>query len=72
MHEHPFRVALRAELPADVAERADEILLLGVDRDDRRVQRQLQLDGGVEVAELGVEVRGSELELSARLGRQNS
>jgi hypothetical protein len=56
VHEHPLRVALRAELLAGVAERPDELLLLGVDTDHRLAQAELQLDRHVEVFELGVAV----------------
>jgi len=56
VHEHTLRVALRAELAAAVSEGTDEFLLLGVDADDRLAQGQLQLDGGVEMGELGVAV----------------
>ena len=56
VHAHSLRVTLGTELPAAVAERPDELLLLGVDRDDRLAQRQLQLDRGVEMGKLGVAV----------------
>jgi len=49
-------IALGPQLPARVLERADELLLLGVDADHGLAQGELQLDRGVEMGELGVAV----------------
>ena len=56
MHQHPLRIARRAQLLAPVAERPDELLLLGVDADHGLAQGQLQLDRLADVPELRVAV----------------
>ena len=56
MHVDRQRVALGAQLTPAVLELADELLLLGVDRDDRLSGLQTRLDDCVEIAELSVAV----------------
>ena len=56
MHVDGLRAALGPQLAPAVFELADELLLLGVDRDHRLLGVQARLDDRVEVRELGVAV----------------
>jgi len=56
VHPHRFRLALRAPFAPAVLEIADQLLLLGVDRDRRLARRKRRLHLRVDVAELGVAV----------------
>jgi hypothetical protein len=52
-----FGIAPGPHLPAQVLEVADQLLLLGVDRDGWFARRDRRLDRGVDALELGVAVR---------------
>jgi len=57
MHPDPFRLPLRAPLPAGILEVTHQFLLLGVDRDGR-LDVLLELANPViDVAELSVSIR---------------
>src|SRR6202040_3081461 len=52
-----FRLALRPPLPAAILEVTDQLLLLGIDGNDRLLPDQCCLDQIIDVAKLGVSVR---------------
>jgi hypothetical protein len=57
VHQHPLRLADRLPLDPAVGIVADQLLLLGIDRDDRLPGGQMRLGLLVDIPKLGVPVR---------------